>query len=266
MEMYKVNSIAEFYADIYDDMLNAPEIGVRGLETKEIIAPQILLTNPKNRLAINKDRRFSLKFAITEALLLFQYGNEVKYPARYNETMRQFSDDGVTLFGSYGKRIANRIPKVIDKLKADKKSRQAVLTILQKDDPFTETKDIPCTLTIQFLIRDDKLNMIVNMRSNDIMWGLPYDMFMFSVLQEVIASTLNIELGWYLHRPASLHLYKRHYKLFEEVADKFENQEINAFKHLKYNTLKALSDKFIEQVDANEEETIVDDIFRHIKL
>lgn len=266
MEMYKVNSIAEFYADIYNDMLNAPEVGVRGFETKEIIAPQILLLNPRNRIAYNEERKFSTKFAITEALLLFQSGNEVKYPARYNETMRQFTDDGVTLFGSYGRRIANNIPKVIDKLKADKKSRQAVLTILQKDDPFVDTKDIPCTLTIQFLIRDDKLNMIVNMRSNDIMWGLPYDMFMFSVLQEVIASTLNIELGWYLHRPASLHLYKRHYELFEKVANKFESKEVIAFKYLKYNTIKAISDRFIEQVDNNEEETTVDDIFRLIKL
>jgi thymidylate synthase len=100
------------------------------------------------------------------------------------------------------------------------------LPILRIEDVIKETKDIPCTLNLQFLLRDNKLNMIVNMRSNDIIWGLPYDLFVFTNMQEVVANTLGVELGWYLHRPGSLHLYKKHYDLFKEVGNNFSNVRI----------------------------------------
>lgn len=265
IKSYKVKSIAEFYYRAYDDMMNANEVGPRGLKTKEIIAPEILLTNPKNRLAYNKDRRFGLKFAITEALLLFSSTNKVKYVSHYNKTLKNFSDDGQTLYGSYGLRIADNIEKVVEKLKRDESSRQAVLTILQNNDPFVETKDVPCTLSLQFLIRDNKLNMIVNMRSNDIMWGIPYDMFMFSVLQEAIANTLEIGLGWYIHRPASLHLYEKHYSLFEKVASDFANVEVKSFEQIDIYDMKMYANTFLKQVDCDEEITVVDYIYKDIK-
>lgn len=272
MKTYACNSLAEFYKDIYSDMMHAPEISPKGVKTKELIAPQILLTNPRNRLAYHKDRKFSTKYAIAESLLLFDSTNKLEYFSEFNKNMNNFSDDGYTLNGSYGHRIANNIPRMIYHLDKDIATRQAVLPILGKDDVFKKTKDTPCTLNIQVLVRDNKLNMIVNMRSNDIIWGLPYDIFMFTTLQEIIANTLGLELGWYLHRPGSLHLYETHYKLFENVAFEFINKEVT-WKY-KYTYWKFLADKYKYYVDYNynlvadkiffDSNPVIDELFKEI--
>ena len=51
--------------------------------------------------------------------------------------------------------------------------------------------------------------MFTNMRSNDAYWGLPHDVFTFTMLQEIIARTLGVELGTYKHAVGSLHLYDK---------------------------------------------------------
>ena len=49
--------------------------------------------------------------------------------------------------------------------------------------------------------------MVTYMRSNDVFLGLSHDIFAFTMLQEMIAKKLNIELGKYRHSVGSLHLY-----------------------------------------------------------
>jgi hypothetical protein len=66
---------------------------------------------------------------------------------------------------------------------------------------------VPCTLSLQFLIRDKRLNCIATMRSNDIVWGLTYDVFNFTMIQEYVAVKVGIPLGDYFHNAGSLHLY-----------------------------------------------------------
>lgn len=224
----KADSLSKIYQILHNefDAENYFLISPRGQLTKEIIAPDIILENPRNRLIYHPERNFNYKFAFVESLMLFSHSSAVKYPAFANPRIKDFSDDGVSLHGSYGARIASYIPSVIEKLKSDSNSRQAVLSIYDNSDLVFQTKDVPCTLTLQFLVRDNKLHMITNMRSNDIWWGLPYDVFIFTTLQELIANELGVELGQYHHRPASLHLYERHFKIFEDIAYNFENINI----------------------------------------
>jgi thymidylate synthase len=49
--------------------------------------------------------------------------------------------------------------------------------------------------------------MFATMRSNDAYLGLPHDVFAFTMLQEIIARSLNVEVGGYKHAIGSLHLY-----------------------------------------------------------
>lgn len=51
--------------------------------------------------------------------------------------------------------------------------------------------------------------MIVNMRSNDIFLGFPYDVFNFTMWQEYVSCKLNIEIGTYTHIVNSLHFYEK---------------------------------------------------------
>lgn len=60
---------------------------------------------------------------------------------------------------------------------------------------------------MQFLLRDGVLHLVVNMRSNDAYSGLLHDVFAFTMLQELVARSVDAELGRYIHMVGSLHLY-----------------------------------------------------------
>lgn len=229
---YVVESVANFYRVIAKDLLDAPSVSPRGIETKEIIAPQIVITDPQQRLVYNKERKYNLMHALTESIMLFSNSDYVEHIGEFNKTMKMFSDDGRTMYGSYGKRISFYIPFIIAKLKGDNDTRQATININDRDDILATTKDVPCTNSLQFLIRDSKLNLIVTMRSNDVLYGLQYDVVMFSMLQETIANTLGLEIGFYIHQPGSLHIYKAYkefdgYDMLESLSQNNESIKLN---------------------------------------
>ncbi len=56
------------------------------------------------------------------------------------------------------------------------------------------------------------------MRSNDVIWGLSYDLYVLTMFQEMMASELNVELGWYQHNAASLHIYERHLDMAARIS------------------------------------------------
>jgi thymidylate synthase len=87
-------------------------------------------------------------------------------------------------------------------------SRRAALQIYDARDLAQEHKDVPCTCTLQFFVRDGRLEMATYMRSNDAYLGLPHDVFAFTMLQELVARSLGVEVGVYRHMVGSLHLYE----------------------------------------------------------
>ena len=67
--------------------------------------------------------------------------------------------------------------------------------------------DTPCTYAIQFTIVDNRLNMAVLMRSNDLWYGFCNDQYCFSMIQKLVADRLDIKVGEYYHYAHNLHLY-----------------------------------------------------------
>jgi thymidylate synthase len=105
----------------------------------------------------------------------------------------------------------NQLEFVIDELTKNPNSRRAVVTIYDGKDHELHSFDTPCTLNIVFNITNDKLNMSVLMRSNDLWFGFCNDQYCFSKLQELVALKLNLEIGWYYHFANNLHLYDKHF-------------------------------------------------------
>lgn len=209
MEVFAGETFAETYKNAVSHViLNGRKIAPRGLKTIEVSPVTLHIKNPRARLGYHKARKFSLMFAVAESILLFAETNSLKYWTSFNKNMSDYSDDGQTLYGAYGKRIAPYIRDVVEKLSNDRNSRQAVLNITKNDDLKAKTKDYPCTVAIHFMIRNNSLNAHVFMRSNDLYRGTPYDVFQFTVLQEVIANTLGINVGEYYHTVSSLHIYE----------------------------------------------------------
>jgi thymidylate synthase len=92
-------------------------------------------------------------------------------------------------------------------LRRKENSRKAVIQLFDGSDLAAVYKDIPCTCTLQFMVRDKRLNLTASMRSNDAYKGLPHDVFSFTMIQEIMARTLGLEVGDYTHFACSLHVY-----------------------------------------------------------
>jgi thymidylate synthase len=102
----------------------------------------------------------------------------------------------------------NQLNKVIEKLKSNPNTRHAAISIYDGKEINIYTKDTPCTYAVQFTIIDDKLNMSVYMRSNDLWFGFCNDQYQFSMLQQEVAKELDMKVGWYYHHAHNMHLYK----------------------------------------------------------
>jgi hypothetical protein len=89
--------------------------------------------------------------------------------------------------------------------------------IHDRHDLTYHSKDVPCTCLLQYFIRDGKLNAVTYMRSNDIILGTAYDVFVFTMLQEYIANALGVDMGAYTHVAGSLHIYEKNFDFIESA-------------------------------------------------
>jgi thymidylate synthase len=155
---------------------------------------------------------------VAEWLWIMTGRNDVATISAYNKQIAAFSDNGITFFGAYGPQVIRQLPQIIELLRKDPDTRQAVLNIWQPLALQVPTKDVPCTLTWQFFIRGGKLELHANMRSNDVWLGLPYDLFNFTQVQRAVANELDLACGDYVHHVGSLHLYEQHYAVAQTTA------------------------------------------------
>lgn len=181
-------------------------IGPRGLMTREFLDVELALDSSAHNLLDVPGRCLNFRFAVAEWLWMAFGRSDVASLAQYNSVMRQFSDDGLFLTGAYGPHIGAQWRRVADKLRWSPDTRQAVIEIPR---PRGETKDEPCTLSLQFLQRGGRLHLIATMRSSDVWLGLPYDVFAFTQLQNMMAGELGVARGWFTLHAGSSHLYDR---------------------------------------------------------
>lgn len=198
-------------------------------DSSEIIGVLVNITNPRARLSRTETRGKAFS-ALGEFLWYMSKSNDLDFIRYYIDKYNEESDDGKTVHGGYGPRLfnfrnsINQIENVINLLRKRNSTRKAVIQLFDAADINENHKEVPCTCTLQFFIRNNKLHMLTSMRSNDAYWGLPHDVFAFTMLQEIIARSLSIELGEYKHSVGSLHLYKKHEKLAQQyLKEKFQS-------------------------------------------
>lgn len=125
------------------------------------------------------------------------------------------SNYGSYWFGPHGVRFIQRI------LTKDPMSRRAVIPMYGSDVDHMdlEAKDVPCTLAIEFRLRNGRLNMRAIMRSQDILWGMANDLPTFSFLQEIVAQLLTVEMGTLTVSVGSFHVYESRMNMFAAIID-----------------------------------------------
>jgi len=182
-------------------------------EAAEFTGVLLKLTNPRSRLS-RTEKKGTIFSCLGELLWYLSGSNRLDFIDYYIPKYKEFSDDGVTIYGGYGPRLFNKdgenqIQNVLNRLRENPDTRRAVIQLFDAKDVISKAKDIPCTCTLQFFLRDKRLDMMTSMRSNDVFWGLPHDVFAFTMLQEIMARSLNADLGNYYHAVGSLHLYEK---------------------------------------------------------
>lgn len=211
-----VNSMRWEYKSILNQIRERGHtVSPRGQLTRELIGTTLAM-NPIDAYPVGIGRGLSAGVAAFEALQLIGNFSDPEALVRISPNFAQFMDDG-RFHGAYGVRAGWQFDSVLRKLRSDADSRQALVTLW---DPVLDNQsgkhDYPCTTSLHFLIREDRLILHTHMRSNDAWLGLPYDAFQFTQLQLTMAHMLGIEAGVYYHHTTSLHLYARD---FDKVDD-----------------------------------------------
>jgi thymidylate synthase len=205
-------------------------ISPRKRQTRELLGQHINLDSCQETLLLSPERALNYRFAIAEALWIISGSNLLEPIACVNQNYRHYSDDGVTLAGAYGPRLKSQLEYIVSLLTDDPNSRQAVATIWTPNP--APSLDIPCTISVQFLIRDGRLHSIWNMRSSDAWIGLPYDVFSFGLYSNYLACELGVLPGSMQLNFGSSHLYQEHIAAASELIQ----NELRIMYIPKYNT------------------------------
>ena len=167
-------------------------VSPRGIQTKEYIAMRDCF-DMMYPVCYHPERKLNYSFMAAEAYWITSGSMFVEDIAPYNKHIAQFSDDNYIFNGAYGPRFIQQFEHVVNALVMDSNSRQAVMTIWTPNP--MKTKDYPCTLNLQWLLRKGYLNCIVNMRSNDLWLGRPYDFFNFTMMSLRVLCAVNERTG-----------------------------------------------------------------------
>lgn len=184
----------------------------------EAINAVTVIEDPTRCIMTNRVRKMPMRYAIGEMLWYASGSPKLKEIRKYTSAWDRMSDDGEKVNSNYGWCIKEKFgfdqyEYVKKLLSVDADTRQAVIHIKEPRNTLENpTKDLNCTVCLQFFVRERKLYMTTYMRSNDLWMGFPYDVFQFTALQVLLSMELGWELGTYTHIAGSLHLYLRDYK------------------------------------------------------
>jgi hypothetical protein len=184
-------------------------VAPRGQDCLEVRNVTIEHVEPSDVLATGCGRNFNVRLAAYESLCLIA---GVSYPSKalaVAPNLAAFTNEEGEFDGAYGPRTTKQLAKAVEKLRVDPDTRQACVVLWRSWDLDMPTKDLPCTVYLNFSIRDGKLLMTTHMRSQDLWWGWPYDVVQFTQLGWTVANVLGLEMGPYVHNVDSLHIYTR---------------------------------------------------------
>lgn len=247
----------------------------RGFECIEFPTPVcLILTEPARRWITVPARKWGKYLPLVESLWLASGRNDLATVAYYLKRMSDFSDDNLFCRAAYGPRLRryngalqqyqesaiaptvaqsatsiDQLAYVVQCFETDPHTRQATINIGDPiKDAFTlnadgtsftteklKTVDYPCTRGLQFIANKDKLDLVVNMRSNDLIWGaFGVNIFNFTWMQEYMAQVLNLKVGTYYHIAANLHYYSQ--ESFTDIVRNIAAHQPDSYENWYYPT------------------------------
>ena len=226
---FTFNDVNEALPRLSSILRQSPELSSRAGNVREMTMTSITLTNPSARYILLPARKASLAAQIAETMWVLAGRDDVAWLSHYLPRAPQFSDDGATWRGAYGKRLRawptaggprDQLAWVVDHLRENRSSRRATLAIFNPaTDQEDGLKDVPCNDILDFKSRDGYLDLHVMTRSNDLIWGWSgINQFEWSVLLEIVSTMLGVTPGSVHFSISSLHAYDRHWALLDDLS------------------------------------------------
>lgn len=208
------------------------QVAPRDMATRDLLGHMFIIRDPRARVLTVRPWRTG--YGPAKVMWDIAGRGDLASIEWWNPNGARYSDDGVSMRGeNYGQRWAGYLSEAIELLMLDRDSRRAWVPIWRPTDLvgaaefYSRTgKNVPCTLGFGLRIVDDCLVLQCVMRSQSVVGVLPYDVYCMTVMQELIANELGIDVGWYEHLMLSAHVYEREH---EAVAEIYEAQwDLNA--------------------------------------
>jgi len=208
MKTLVYNNAQHAFEDLYREIHENGEVRNNGTHRLRFVGFVIL--NPLDSIITTPFRKWNETYANREFewyLSANRSVTELAKKAPVWDTMH--GGDGI-VNSNYGYQWErnSQLDKCIEDLRTNNKSRQAWITIMDGKEKHLQEYDVPCTLSIGFQIsNDNKVEMDVVMRSNDLWYGFSNDQYCFSKLQKKVADSLGLGVGVYHHYASDMHLY-----------------------------------------------------------
>jgi len=191
---------------------------------------ELYFTGERSAEKFGEASKFWLKLANTQGNINSSYGYRIFHRDIYSEV--ELNEKDMNLVHEY----SNQWEFCKEQLINDKDTRQALMFVSGPDVQYHGNKDFICTLTYLFDINDNKLNITVNRRSQDLYFGLPYDfvweyLLLVKMYNDLKSVYPELQIGSYTMFANNIHIYERNFDIFRKMieeykSNKFENQKI----------------------------------------
>ena len=207
---YKFKNADEAFTFYYGTI---PYEGQKFDNTMAMFNQGFTILNPTDRMITNETREFNLEYAEAEWQWYLSGEPTIDTLAsiygKIPKIWQKMADENGKVNSNYGAQWERgwQLDKVVAMLKNNPNTRQAAISIYDGKEISSYKYDTPCTYAVQFTVVDNKLNMCVTMRSNDLWFGFCIDQYCFSKLQEMVSKRTGYDVGTYYHFAHNLHLY-----------------------------------------------------------
>ena len=208
----------------WEDGTEANYVSILGVSNKYDVGkefPMITLRNNTN----------TVKRAIDEVLWIWQKKSN-KIQDLNSHIWDQWADDEGTIGKAYGYQMGKKyqfktkqgmqemdqVDFVLYLLKNDPSSRRIMTNIFNH----AELKDMnlePCVYSTQWLVKQGKLHLILNQRSQDMLVANGWNVMQYAALQSMFAQVAGLEVGTLTHNIGDCHIYDRHIPLVKKLIE-----------------------------------------------
>lgn len=207
---------------IYKKLSNKLPTDPRGIPVYETFIEHLII-EPGNSIINFYNRPFNWSYFLGEICWYFSKSQSIEWISKFSSFWNNIADNNGNINSNYGKILFNeQLSWAYNKLKGDKYTRQAISFINGKDYQYNGNKDFICTMYLNFWIRDNKLYMKVQMRSNDLFYGTTFDIPFFAIIHKSMLNSLletypELTLGEYYHYADNMHFYEKHKPVVDKI-------------------------------------------------